>query len=243
MTAVVLFGGAAAAGEPDAASPESRPLHAATKDGKNATDETTPLKTPGADQRLGGSVTQTVLALGAVIATILVAGVVVKRLARRTGGIMSALGPGGRAPSGVLEVLGRYPVSRGTTLVLLKMDRRILLLCQSGGGKLGGGAGMTTLCEVTQPEDVASILLKARDEEESNLAQKFQAFLKGEEKSTADVLEPPTDTARSAQAAFTGPDSFELSQVRAKKQPAAALRTRLSSLRQAPAPAAGARAR
>jgi flagellar biogenesis protein FliO len=241
LVMLAAAGPALASGPTDA---DSRPLRSIAKEpgakGPSA-DDATPLRTPGAEQRLSGSVTQTVLALGAVIGVIFGLGMIVKRAARRGGGLMSALGPGGRAPSGLLEVLGRYPISRGTTLVLLKMDRRILLLCQSGGGKIAGGAGMTTLCEVTDPEDVASILLKTRDEEENTLAQKFQAFLKGEEKSAAEALDVPAAPAiRSPQAALTGPDSFELSQARAAK-PAAAIRTRLNSLRQT-APA-GARTR
>jgi hypothetical protein len=242
---LLVIGAAAPAFGSGPTDAEARPLHVVAKDQSKAanSDQTTPLRSPVAEQRLGGSVTQTVLALGAVIGVILLVSVIVKRAAKRGGGLMGALGPGGRAPSGLLEVLGRYPISRGTTLVLLKMDRRILLLCQSGGGKIAGGAGMTTLCEVTDPEDVASILLKTRDEEESNLAQKFQAFLKGEEKSAAEVLDTPASPPfRSPQAALTGPDSFELTQARAKK-PAAALRTRLTSLRQTAAPSAGARAR
>jgi hypothetical protein len=78
----------------------------------------------------------------------------------------------------VLEVLGRYPVGRGTTLVLLKLDRRVLLMSQSAGGRLGAGAGFTTLCEVTDPEEVASILVKTRDEEGSSMAERFRTLLK-----------------------------------------------------------------
>jgi hypothetical protein len=141
----------------------------------------------------------------------------------------------------VLEILGRYPVGRGTTLILLKMDRRILLLSQCGGGKLGRGAGMTTLSEVSDPEDVASILLKTRDEEQSTLAQRFQSMLKGEEDSAAAFLGAPA--ASRSTAAITGPDSFELAQARAKSKPASAIRTRLDSMRTPPRSTAGAKTR
>jgi hypothetical protein len=103
---------------------------------------------------------------------------------------MAALGAGGRAPSGILEVLGRYPVGRGSTLILLKMDRRVLLLCQGRGGKLGGTT-MTTLTEVTDAEDVASILLKVRDEEGDTLASKFQGLLSASDRAAAAALEEP----------------------------------------------------
>jgi hypothetical protein len=119
--------------------------------------------------------------LAAVVVLIIGAALGLRAFARRgAGGLLGALGPGGHAPSGVLEVLGRYPVGRGATLVLLKMDRRILLLCQNNS-RAGGGA-MTTLAEVRDPEEVASILLKTRDEEGNSLARRFESLLAGEQR-------------------------------------------------------------
>lgn len=123
-----------------------------------------------------GHMIQTVLTLGGVVAAILLAGAGVRWLARAKGGLLADLGAGGRAPAGVLEVLGRYPVARGSTLVLLKLDRRILLTCQTQGRKLGGPS-MSTLCEITDPEEVASLLMKTREEEGDSLAKKFQSIL------------------------------------------------------------------
>jgi flagellar biogenesis protein FliO len=123
-----------------------------------------------------GHLYQTVLMLGGVIGIILLAGAGFKKLARAKGGLLAELGAGGRAPAGVLEVLGRYPVSRGSTLVLLKLDRRILLTCQSAGRKQSGPS-MTTLCEITEPEEVASLLMKTREDEGDSLAKKFEAML------------------------------------------------------------------
>ena len=94
------------------------------------------------------------------------------------GGLASQIGAGGRAPSGVLEVLGRFPVARGQTLVLLKMDRRILLLGM-------GTAGFSTLAEITDPDEVASLLVKTRDDEGETLAAKFNAMLRGMERDPA----------------------------------------------------------
>src|SRR5262249_34396680 len=129
--AVAMLPGTAWASQGD----ESRPLLPQSKlPGPRSLEESAPLRGT-ADQHPAGSTFQTIAALAGVVALILVLGVVVKRVARRGGGLLGALGPGGRAPSGLLEVLGRYPVGRGATLVLLKLDRRILLLCQGGGGK------------------------------------------------------------------------------------------------------------
>jgi flagellar biogenesis protein FliO len=108
---------------------------------------------------------------------------VIKR-ASRNGTLMSALGAGGRAPAGILEVLGRYPISATSTLVMLKVDRRILLIAQSGGGRGGlfgsraaGPATMQTLSEITDPEDVASILMKVQDDESRAANERFQGLL------------------------------------------------------------------
>jgi len=100
----------------------------------------------------------------------------VRWLAGLRGGLSAELGAGGRAPSGVLEVLGRYPVGRGQTLVLLKLDRRVLLLSQCAGGRRGGG-GFTTLCAIEDADDVASLLMQVRDAEGERAAASFGAAL------------------------------------------------------------------
>ena len=61
-----------------------------------------------------------------------------------------ALASGGR-PSGVVEILARYPVARGQQLILLKLARRVLLIHRSG-------STMTTLSEVSDPDEVAALL-------------------------------------------------------------------------------------
>lgn len=125
----------------------------------------------------GLGLTQTVLALGGVLALALIGGAIVRGLARGQGGLRASLGAGGRAPAGVLEVIGRYPIARGSSLVLLKLDRRLLLLSQSVQGRLGAGAAFTTLCEITDPEEIASILVKARDAEGDSMSERFRGML------------------------------------------------------------------
>jgi len=126
---------------------------------------------------------QTLAALTIVIALLLGLRAVLQRLARMNGGIAAQFGPGGRAPSGVLEVLGRYPISKGNTLVLLRMDRRIMLLGQSS-------AGFATLAQVTDPEEVASLLIKTRDEEGQSIAARFNSLLHDVEQDAELVDEP-----------------------------------------------------
>lgn len=95
----------------------------------------------------------------------------VHSVTRRAGGLSTAIGPGGRAPSGVLSVLGRYPVGKGQTLVLLQLDRRVLLLSQTS-------SGFSTLCELADPADVASVVRKTADDEGASLSKRFSSMLR-----------------------------------------------------------------
>lgn len=123
-------------------------------------------------------------ALTLVIGLILLCKKLFVRLSQGTGGVASQFGAGGRAPSGVLEILGRYPVSRGHTLVLLKVDRRVLLLGHSSGG-------FTTLSEITDSEEVASLLVKTRDEEGETMTARFNALLRGMERDPSTIDAEP----------------------------------------------------
>ncbi len=124
---------------------------------------------------------RTIGALGAVIGLIVLLKFVLTRAGKRVG-LAGQLGAGGRAPSGLLQVLGRYPVSRSSTLVLLQLDRRVLLLDHTPNG-------FSTLAEVTDAEDVASILVKTRDQEGASQVARFNAMLKDLER------DPTLDTA------------------------------------------------
>ena len=115
---------------------------------------------------------RTAFALVVVIALIFICRATASTLARRSGGLGAALGAGGKSPSGVLEVLGRYPVSRGHSLVLLRCDRRVLLLGQSA-------QGFRTLCDITDADDIASILIKTRDEEGASMSSRFEHLVRG----------------------------------------------------------------
>ncbi len=171
---------ASPAAHPQAAKPagkDAMPLgrpRAQTNPAITATS-TSPLSDPGNLTTLGSLVL--------VLALIGATAWVIKR-ASRNGTLMSALGAGGRAPAGILEVLGRYPISAGCTLVMLKVDRRILLISQTGkgraglfGGRMGGEMTMQTLSEITDPEDVASILIKVQDDESRAANERFQGLL------------------------------------------------------------------
>lgn len=73
------------------------------------------------------------------------------------GGSGRVLERAAKSPTGLLEVLGRYPMPGRQSLIVLRFDQRVLLLSQRAGGD------MTTLCELNDAEEVASVLLRVRD--------------------------------------------------------------------------------
>jgi flagellar biogenesis protein FliO len=106
-------------------------------------------------------------ALAVVLALLFALRLVMRRAAGR-------LGSAGR-PSGVLEILARYPIARGQSLMVLKMARRIVLVHHSG-------ASMRTLSEISDPEDVASLLARMEAGSRSKDAQRFRSLLTGFER-------------------------------------------------------------
>jgi flagellar biogenesis protein FliO len=150
-----------------------------------------------------GETVRTVAALGFVVGLAFLAGAVARRTLRSRGGLAGAIGPGGPSPSGVLEILGRYPVGSGQTLVLLRLDRRILLLHQGGGGR---GASMRTLSEIADPDEVASILLKTRDDKDASVQQGFREAMRRLERE----FDEPTPERFRAPASNSDGDRVEL---------------------------------
>ena len=132
--------------------------------------------------------------LALIVAIILGAAYFVRKLAKGDPGLVAALGAGGKSPSGVLEVLGRYPVSRTSSFILLRLDRRILLLNQSFGK---AGTGFSTLAELTDAEEVASILIKVNQGESKSMHSYLDVAMKqmeNEQPAANDAAEEPVDT-------------------------------------------------
>ncbi len=180
-----------------------------------------------------GAYWQTVIALAAVLALIGVLAMIVKFAAKRSGGLMSVFAPTVKAPQGVLEVLARYPVATGTQLLVLKFDRRVLLVSQSSTKGWRSGATMQTLCELQDPADVASILIKTRGEEQASLAAKFQKMLASEDAEFGD-RDSANPYAMNAQAsAARGRPRLDIvagDEPATGKQTAAAIRERLAAM-------------
>lgn len=81
-----------------------------------------------------------------------------------------ALAAGSQRPSGVIEVLARYPMGRGQSLLVLKFARRVLLLHQSG-------AVCRTLTEMTEANEVAGLLSRLESGARDKDAARFRATL------------------------------------------------------------------
>lgn len=104
---------------------------------------------------------------------ILAGGVHLARRGRGGTGLNSS-----RSPAGILEVLGRYPLSSGPTLVLLRVGERILLLSQARASRLSGSS-LSTLAEFDDPDHVAAIIMQARDARDESISARFAALLAG----------------------------------------------------------------
>lgn len=125
-------------------------------------------------------VSRTLGALVGVIGVMLVLFMGFRRLSARRGGLIASLGAAGRAPSGVIEVLARYPIARTQRIVVLRIGSRVVVCCQSSAGR-AANAGMTTLTELTDPEEVASLLRTVRDIDGRSNAAAFRSALKDAE--------------------------------------------------------------
>lgn len=121
-------------------------------------------------------VVKTAFSLAVVIAVMVCLAAAMKSVSRRSGGIASRLGAGGCAPSGLLEILGRYPVNRKQQLVVMRVHSRILLLSQSMPSRSIAG-GFTTLAEITDPDEVASIVRVAINDDGHASKTRFEETL------------------------------------------------------------------
>ena len=143
-----------------------------------------------------GAAVQTMLALGMVILLIYALAWAYRKMTANQVGVADI--NSGKAPAGILEVLGRYPLGGKQSLVLLKFDQRVLLLSQSSTGK--GGSEMTTLCELDRPEDVASVLVKIRDAEGTSINKTFRAAMHKAELQGQVAVRTPAPAAQALEA-------------------------------------------
>jgi len=161
---------------PPAAVPdrERQPLGAAPPRKSAGTKDAATSAAPSWTERVPiGETVRVGSALGGVIGLMLV----LRRAVR-------SLHAGGRAgrPSGVLEILARYPVARGQTLLVIKLGRRIILAHHGGGT-------MRALCETADADEVARLLGRLESGASEREAAKFARTL---ERFRAEYDEPST---------------------------------------------------
>ncbi|MEM1167382.1 MAG: flagellar biosynthetic protein FliO [Planctomycetota bacterium] len=173
-----------------------------------------------------GGWARTVGALAIVLGLIFGMKLVLQRSAGAIGGLRNSLGAGGRAPSGVVFVLGRYPIARGHSLVLMKVDRRVLVLDQSS-------SGFRTLTEIVDAEEVASILVKTRDEEGESMASKFGEMLRSVERdpSFGEANDSPRSVRRAMSFEQDAPGAFDTPPMDADEAARAKLESQLRRIR------------
>lgn len=89
-----------------------------------------------------------------------------------------------RAPAGILEMLGRYPLARGQALTLIRVSGRILLLHQSG-------ERASTLAEFRDAEEVGEILRAVAEAQGESFNARLEKMLHGADPDvpTADVVD------------------------------------------------------
>lgn len=115
------------------AAAEGRPLVSAAA----AADGEPPVRT----RSMGDEAVRTAVALGGVLSLVLV----IRHLVRRRPGSAAI------AASGIIETLGRTPIGRGRSVLLLRVGPRILCVHE-------GPQEMRTLCEFNDPREVEPLL-------------------------------------------------------------------------------------
>lgn len=92
---------------------------------------------------------------------------------------------GGRSPSGVANILARYPIARGQQVLLLGVGQRIIVVHQSA-------STLQTLSEITDPEEVLALRMQINGTERSQGEHGFSAKITQtlERKPDGPVLEP-----------------------------------------------------
>ncbi|MSR40931.1 MAG: hypothetical protein EXS10_03405 [Phycisphaerales bacterium] len=129
---------------------------------------------PADENGLFATVLPTAGALAAVLLAILGAKWCAQRLGIRLGN--------GRRPSGVVEILARYPVAKGQQVMLMKVARRVLVVHQCGDG-------MRTLAELSSAEEVADVMARIeagdRVAKDPRFEASLQSALKGDLRGSA----------------------------------------------------------
>ena len=115
----------------------------------------------GIDEPSGGYVLSTLAALGVVIGLVFAA----RWAYAKMGGTVVT------RPSSVVEVLSRTAVAPKSHVLLLRVGQRVLVVGDSGGG------GLQTLAELSDAEEVASVLQSVTAGRESSVTKNFNSLM------------------------------------------------------------------
>ncbi|MBB6430751.1 FliO/MopB family protein [Algisphaera agarilytica] len=151
-----------------AADESSKPVAAESVDTESAEIEDTPLgfaaqvddSAASIEPPAGGWALSTLAALGVVIAMIFGA----RWLYTKMGGAVVA------RPSPVVEVLSRTPVAPKNHVLLLRVGQRVLVVGDSS-------SGLNTLADVTDPEEVASLLQAVSTHSDRSVSKNFNSLV------------------------------------------------------------------
>jgi flagellar biogenesis protein FliO len=113
----------------------------------------------------------------------------------------------GRSPSRLVEVLARSMLTPKQHVVLIRVGRRLIVVGDSG-------TQMTTLCEIADPDEVASLVGQLRDEKITaasgfgslfgRFSRRFDASEEPDNPPLREAEEPATDTEASARSELDG---------------------------------------
>ncbi len=108
-----------------------------------------------------GWLLNTITALGAVLAVIILLRVVLGRFTGAGGVVQS---------SPLLEVLSRVTVAPRSQVVLMRMGSRILVVGESAGG-------LRTLAQITEPDEIAQVLASVASDRPNSISRGFQQLV------------------------------------------------------------------
>jgi flagellar biogenesis protein FliO len=115
---------------------------------------------PRSQPSTGSWVLKTMGALGLVIALILLLRLILQRMNRYT--------PSGT--DGLVELLGRSAIGPKTSIMFLRIDRRIVVVAQTP-------AGMNTLTEINDEEQIAALMARFEAAKPQSLSVGFKSLL------------------------------------------------------------------
>jgi len=205
-------------GAPRGSPPDRSPAHA-----REAGEESdAPLGDSGG-AGLTSSAVRTIGALTLVIGLILA----LAWAYRRVGGGRALGRFGARAPSGLVEVLARYPLAPRHTLIVLRFGQRVLLISQPGKG-----GEPATLCELDDPSEVAGVLEIVRESEGRSINARFrEAISEADELFDSALERTPTFEQPLAVGGHAGAEPDRMQLLGGERAAASPLRRRLEALR------------